>query len=382
MSVSAVLYNKHIPLVQVKLDGMIVVSITEIYNPHMLPIILHTDSGEIDIGKMNSWLEKRQIPDNRDGIAAVRNKYVHFAEQRPSMFSLSDQYWMQYTTDQTWDSMNFFTNRYSQDTGCAFFTPWLLENTHRFGRSPDYTTNGALKKTWKLQPDGTSHLIKAGSRKLHQEPITEVLASAMLEKLNIIPFVKYTLTVEGMTLCSECANFVDKNTEFVPASHIYFSEPKKEGENVYTHLLRMCDKYEISGAKEYIDSMITADRILGNDDRHLGNFGFIRDAQTGRLLRFAPLFDSGSAYGGKTNRVNKQRLFEAQKEEAINNTLPKINLHELRKHHDVFELISIYPDINKRQREFIKRHIIRTEEELNRKILKTMERVDRQGDER
>ena len=135
-------------------------------------------------------------------------------------------------------------------------------------------------------------------------------------------------------------------------------------------------------AKEYIDSMITADRILGNDDRHLGNFGFIRDAQTGRLLRFAPLFDSGSAYGGKTNRVNKQRLFEAQKEEAINNTLPKINLHELRKHHDVFELISIYPDINKRQREFIKRHIIRTEEELNRKILKTMERVDRQGDER
>ena len=363
----AIMYNKRIPLIKVSLEDSQIVSVEDVFNPHLLPIILQTEEGPPEIDRLNEWFKKRLIPENREGIKRVLDTFPGFDLTRGNMFSLSDQYWFQFDPAEKWDDLNFFTHMYDQTTGTAFFTPWLLEKDQPFVPSPDLTTNGALKKTWEQQADMTSHLIKAGSKRMHQEPITEVLASAILKKMNIIPFVTYNLRVKGMLMCSECANFIDENTEFVPASHIYFKKKKTDKENTYTHLLRMCDLFEIEGAQKYIDSMIAADHIMGNDDRHLGNFGFIRDAETGKILRFAPLFDSGSAYGGKTNRVHKQRLFDPQKEEALRKNIEKINAGFFD-HRELFDLIGLYPDINKKQREFIKNRIISAEKEVEREL--------------
>ena len=46
-----------------------------------------------------------------------------------------------------------------------------------------------------------------------------------------------------------------------------------------------------------VDQMIVADYILANEDRHLNNFGVIRDANTLKMLGFAPIYDSGSSLG-------------------------------------------------------------------------------------
>jgi len=35
------------------------------------------------------------------------------------------------------------------------------------------------------------------------------------------------------------------------------------------------------------------DAVIANQDRHFGNFGFIRDNASGELLRMAPIFDNG-----------------------------------------------------------------------------------------
>jgi hypothetical protein len=37
--------------------------------------------------------------------------------------------------------------------------------------------------------------------------------------------------------------------------------------------------------------MLTIDAITGNGDRHAGNFGWLRDADTGEYLSMAPLYD-------------------------------------------------------------------------------------------
>ena len=37
--------------------------------------------------------------------------------------------------------------------------------------------------------------------------------------------------------------------------------------------------------------MLALDAIIGNTDRHTGNFGFLRDANTGKYLGMAPLYD-------------------------------------------------------------------------------------------
>lgn len=369
-------------MIKIKITEGTIDCVSEIFNPHLLPIILQTESGIPDLDKLNDWFKKRRIPDNRDGIKSVMSNFENFSLETGNMLSLSDQYWLQFDPKEQWDDINFFTNRYDSTTGTAFFTPWVLEKDCIFGPSPDYATNGALKKTWKQQEDMTSHLLKAGCRKLHQEPITEVLASAMLKKMDILPFVLYTLSVEGMTMCSECANFIDMDTEFVPASHIYFKEKRNGRESVYHHFLRMCDKFEIEGAQQYIDSMIAADHIIGNDDRHLGNFGFIRDAETGKILRFAPLFDSGSAYGGKTNKVHKLRLFDPQKEGALKRNLKKIGTKDFFDHDGLFELVETYPDINRKQINFIKRHIIKTENEVKKAMIKDRYPVNFPGSDR
>ena len=43
--------------------------------------------------------------------------------------------------------------------------------------------------------------------------------------------------------------------------------------------------------------MIVIDYIIANEDRHLNNFGLIRNAETLKWIGVAPIFDSGSSLG-------------------------------------------------------------------------------------
>jgi len=43
--------------------------------------------------------------------------------------------------------------------------------------------------------------------------------------------------------------------------------------------------------------MIVLDYIIANEDRHLNNFGVIRDAETLEWIGMAPIYDSGSSLG-------------------------------------------------------------------------------------
>ena len=281
----AILYNKRKPLVELEIEKTKVTQIYRVLDEVCLPIVLQD---RLTTNTINDWLSKRIIPEKRDGMTEIRSRFPGFANFN-NMFSLSDQYWFQFNENETWDELNFFTNPYAEDFGKMFFSPWEVKEENLLLSTPDITTNGVLRKRWIREENGESYLIKAGSKFYHQEPLSEVLASITLERLELLPFVKYELAVDGLRLCSKCKNFVNENTEFVPASYIYSKIPRKKDETVYKHLLLMCEKYGIANAQEYINNMITADKIIGNDDRHLGNFGFIRDVETGNIIGFAPI---------------------------------------------------------------------------------------------
>ena len=325
-----------------------------------LPIVLQN---RLTTDTVNDWLSKRIIPEKRDGMTEIRSRFSGFANFN-NMFSLSDQYWFQFNEKETWDELNFFTNPYAEDFGKMFFSPWEVKEENLSLSTPDITTNGVLRKRWIREGNGESYLIKAGSKFYHQEPLSEVLASITLERLELLPFVKYELAVDGLKLCSKCKNFVNENTEFVPASYIYSKIPRKKDETVYEHLLLMCEKYGIANAQEYINNMIAADKIIGNDDRHLGNFGFIRDVETGKIIGFAPLFDSGSAYWTKPGTAKKQRLFAEQEKEALKDAMHRMNFNSVVEHQEMFRLIDMYPEIGKRKRIEIKQSILESEQEL------------------
>lgn len=363
------MYNKHKPLLVLEMNGAQVFGIKEILNKTHLPIILEND---LTVDSINKWIEKRIIPDKRDEIDKVRKYYPHFENYR-NMFSLSDQYWFQYSRSENWEKLNFFTNNYDPVIGELFFTPWDYTNEDLTSHSPDLTTNGVLKKVWKKEK-GVSYLYKAGSEVYHQEPLSEVLASITLERLDFIPFVKYELAVNGLELCSKCQNFINKDTEFVPASYVYSKRPRPEEDSIYDHLINMCDLYGIDGAEEYLKNMIAADKIIGNDDRHLGNFGFIRDVETAKILGFAPLFDSGSAYWGKANAFKKARLFNEKEEDALKEALNKLDLGSVLNHEEMFRLINLYPKIGNKKREEIKNRILTSEQELQLTLKASIEK--------
>ena len=54
---------------------------------------------------------------------------------------------------------------------------------------------------------------------------------------------------------------------------------------------------DIPDFKKKTDQMLFIDYLLGNTDRHLNNFGVIRDAKTLKFLRVAPIYDTGSCLG-------------------------------------------------------------------------------------
>lgn len=47
----------------------------------------------------------------------------------------------------------------------------------------------------------------------------------------------------------------------------------------------------------FLDRMIVLDHTIANGDRHLNNFGLVRDADTLEWLGSAPVYDCGRPWG-------------------------------------------------------------------------------------
>lgn len=356
------LYNKNIPVARISMEGSNCTNVESVINPEFAPISIRKFLEENNPEEINKkWLSKRAIPEKRDGLAEVVKKYGSEWNTQSYFASLTDQYWISDSADVQWKDINFFTRRYNRSVGDAFFKDWKIEKISSTD-SPDITTNGLIKKRW-LQLNGNeSYLVKSGNVKMQQEPLNEVLASVILEKLNIIPFVEYKFHIEGFTLCSICKNFIDENTEFVPAAHFVLPMiEKKDGSDIYEKTIQVAERIGIEDYRDFMNRMLLVDYIIQNTDRHLGNFGFIRDVQSGKFIGPAPLFDNGTAfwnitsngeaYHDKLNVPNLENILNTEKEKHIE------SLKRLKKDIGYEKLIDEYPYITLRRKEYIKENI-------------------------
>ena len=55
------------------------------------------------------------------------------------------------------------------------------------------------------------------------------------------------------------------------------------------------EEYGISDARIKMENMYIIDYLIMNEDRHLNNFGIIRDVNTLKWLDVAPIFDNGES---------------------------------------------------------------------------------------
>lgn len=269
--------------------------------------------GALDVGgrtnrcALGRWMQGRSIPALRPHVVRrLRDVGVDGPDALLALgtgASLSDQYWLRAEgSELSWREVSFFTNDFDMRLG-HYLTAQDSQSTARLGdavahdlgvatRSPDSSLGGNLPKRWELHGD-TRVLIKRSSSAYGQEPMNEVLASRLCERLGI-SHVSYEAHTDGLTWESSCACMVDDRTELVGAWHAVASCKRRNDESRAAWYVRACARHDLDVAFE-VERMVVVDHIICNFDRHWSNFGVLADAESRTWLRAAPLFDMGES---------------------------------------------------------------------------------------
>ena len=299
-----ILMHKDNPVAALEIDEAsgVISAIGEVYAEEHIPLGITVKRGRIERSELNDWWKGRAIPASRSGIKTVLEDLQIATTQRLLEkclgLSLSDQYWIcPQSRNLKWSEINFFENNFSDDMGNILFgkvsSGEMILNDEISLMSPDNTSDGWLKKKWKII-NGKRCLIKGGSGAIQQEPYNEVIASKIMERL-AIPHVKYSLIMEEEYPYSICEDFITPQTELISAWYVMQTEKKPNHISVYQHYVNCCEKLGIPKIKESLDQMMVVDYLIANEDRHQNNFGVIRDVKKLNFIGAAPLFDSGTS---------------------------------------------------------------------------------------
>ncbi len=319
-----ILMHKDVEVAEILMtdDGHII-NINDVYEPQHLPV------GTLKNGKCNSillntWWAYRAIPTTRKGINEVLQALNIGSTQALSArclgLSLSEHYWIKpYGANLSWESINFFDNAFSEELGdtlLGFDTGKAQIDLKHIGNidslSPDSTSNGNLKKRWKII-NGERVLLKAGTFPYQQEPFNEKIASALMKRLGI-PHISYDVVWIDELPYSVCPCFTDKNTELVTAYSVLASKNKPNHQNFYQHYINLCNEAGVRDIQTFMDKMIVVDYIIANEDRHTNNFGLLRNADTLEFISAAPVYDSGTSllYNKPVDIPNRSSIIECK----------------------------------------------------------------------
>lgn len=294
-----ILMHKTHPVAEVAIDEetAVIAQIGTVFNTNRIPVGISVKDGIPNRGDLNDWWQGRSIPASRQNIRdAIKNLGVSTSLKLAVKcfgLSLSDQYWVNpVNSPLKWEEVNFFCNNFSDDVGNVLFGE-PVGNKKISLVSPDNTSDGWLKKKWKII-DNKRCLIKGGSDPFHQQPLNEAFASIVMARLGI-PHVPYWVIYENGIPYSICENFITPETELVSGFYIHNTKKLHDATLQYNHYLDCCVQLGIPNARESIDKMLTVDFIIANTDRHYNNFGAVRNADTLEWVMTAPLYDNGSS---------------------------------------------------------------------------------------
>ena len=280
--------------------------IIEVKNIDYAPYILKSFYIKDDINdtpfrtNLSEWFRGRGIPNWRDKLDLLLHRLDISAPtellDKAFGLSLSDQYWLKpYDSNIKYDDINFFDNDFDYT---EFLAASLSKNSRIITskeslKTPNNTTDGMLKKAWIIE-DGTRYLLKSGYKNEILQPFNEVLASMICDRLGF-NHVPYTLDVYKDTVVSKCPCFITKDTELITAYQIRNDMKRHDNTDDYEEYIKKLEENGISNAREKIENMYILDFLIMNEDRHLNNFGIIRDVNTLKWLDVAPIFDNGMA---------------------------------------------------------------------------------------
>lgn len=153
--------------------------------------------------------------------------------------------------------------------------------------TPNASTDGCFPKTWKFEK-GAWWLYKLQSSDAVRSE--REIGHALMEAG--WPVAEYQYAGRARK-CIKSRNFVREGAFFEPYDSLrfMFSDKRDEEQVIYRNIASLGQEF----VKEY-RRILLADALFMNTDRHMRNFGVLRSAKTGELLRMAPNFDNNQAY--------------------------------------------------------------------------------------
>lgn len=247
---------------------------------------------EVNEETIKEFLEQRIVPKNRTFVKNILEANdLDFRDVKGVIdiskgLSLTDCFWIFTDDSLKFEDYNLFDNNFSSVLSLVAFTGYTSK-IKGIATSPEFTTDGALPKAWR-RIDNEVYLYKGSTEYLKasnggNEPYSEYYVF-QIEELLGIKAIQYDLEKWKGMLASTCRLFTSKEYSYVP---IYQASRCKDIVSVHDWC---CEHgYE----KDFAD-MILLDSLTFNWDRHLGNFGVMKDNSTGEYICFAPLFDNGA----------------------------------------------------------------------------------------
>lgn len=255
--------------------------------------LLQVDKNNIPfwINDLETFISNRKAPKHRQHIEKLLKQcncdtisgYLDVSHA----LSLNDTFWVKRSNqiDLDWNKVSLYRNKFNNTIAKIAFDGGMYGENFS-STSPEFTTGGTFAKCW-VRENGVIKLVKRGSTgaiNAGLEPYSEFYCSQILEALQI-KHVDYKLTNKNKKIATKCNLFTSEEYGLIP-----YSALSKNG-----NIGQIVNFYKEKGLYEYISSMFIADSIMFNEDRHLGNFGFIVNNNTNKIEDTAPLYDHNIA---------------------------------------------------------------------------------------
>lgn len=315
-------------------------------------IINHGFARYLPVGIQNArqlkkWINTRGIPVTRDHICddlgSIDISPFQFMLLNNGL-SLTDHYWICRQEEYfSWRDINLYTNEFKTSYSLDLQDD-IKSIAGQTNFVPSASLKGDLKKKWIIDEQGIRRLVKGNYGSSCRQSLCEVLASEIhsRQQADYVPYTLIKISSNGKSIIGcECPNFTSISTEFVSAFDILGNEKKPNDVSWYEYYLEVCGQHGLD-LRRFMEYQILSDFIISNTDRHLNNFGIIRETNNLQWLCAAPIFDSGNAMFYNESHVPSGRDLLKLGVTSFYNT--EVKLLRCVKNRDVLDLSKLPDD--------------------------------------
>ena len=237
---------------------------------------------------LQEWLEMRAVDRHRPNSRLLRRIYrLSDADDaeialRAAAVTITDNFWIrQAGSNESYEDVRFKENLFADVALEGKLDAFSDGRWQHPSSSPELTNVGSFEKCWRFENDAW-WMYKRGDE---SEQFAELFTAAVIECLGYAG-TKYYLTSTGV-----------KSKDFTENGKYNFDPAVGFVGDNYDDYVYCYEKLQAFGqafADDYV-KLLYVDAICRNVDRHSGNFGVLRNPDTGEAIRLAPNYDNNIA---------------------------------------------------------------------------------------